>query len=233
MAVDTESLRAALTHASTAGLAVGFAAGFVFSFNVVAVAAIPVALGYVTKARAPRQALRLGGAFILGLLVTHAVLGVAAALGGEWVKNTMGRGWGLVLGPLLIALGLVWPGWIKLRLPWFSMRGRIVSGAGGAFLLAVPFSVAICPFCTPALLVMLTAAAGIGSVPFGFSLLLAFALGRSVPIALGAAGAGWLESLKVFTRWQKPFEIVGAVLLIASGLYLLNAYFILIPALAV
>lgn len=225
--MDIEFLRSALSEPTWFGLGVGFAAGLVFSFNTVAVAAIPVTLAYVTKAHAPRRALVLGSAFIAGLLVTHAVLGVAAALGGEWVKNVMGREWGLVLGPILIALGLLWPGWLKLRLPWFSVRGKIVSGPGGAFVLAIPFSVAICPFCTPALLVMLTSAAAIGSVSFGFALLLAFALGRSVPIVLGAWAVGWLESLKVFTRWQKAFEIAGGLALIGSGVYLINEYFFL------
>lgn len=223
--MDIEFLRTALSEPTWLGLGVGFVAGFVFSFNTVAIAAIPVTLAYVTKAHEPRRALRLGGAFIAGLIVTHVALGVAAALGGGWVKSVMGRWWGLVLGPLLIVLGLIWPGWLRFRLPWFSMRGRIVSGAWGAFALAIPFSVAICPFCTPALLVMLTSAAAIGSVPFGFALLLAFALGRALPIALGAWGVGWLESLKLFTRWQKAFEIVGALTLIASGVYLINEYF--------
>lgn len=225
--LDIESLRLALEQASLAGLTIGFAAGFVFSFNPVAIAAIPVTLAYVTQAHEPRRAVQLGGAFIAGMIVTHVVLGVVAALGGEWVGRVMGREWGLVLGPVLIALGLLWPGWIKLRLPWFSMRGRQVAGTWGAFALGIPFSVAICPFCTPALLVMLTAAAGIGSVPFGFALLLAFALGRAVPIILGAWAVGWLESLKALTRWQKAFEIAGGLTLVASGAYLINEYFFL------
>lgn len=225
--MDIEYLRLALEQASLGALAVGFAVGFLFSFNPVAVAAIPVTLAYVTKAREPRRALVLGGAFIAGMILTHVVLGVAAASGGEWVRKVMGREWGLVLGPLLIVLGLVWPGWLKLRLPWFSLRGGRVAGAWGAFALGIPFSVAICPFCTPALLVMLTAAAGIGSVSFGFALLLAFALGRAVPIALGAVGIGWLESLKALVRWQKAFEIAGGLTLIASGAYLINEYFFL------
>lgn len=225
--MDIEYLRLALEQASLGALAVGFAAGFLFSFNPVAVAAIPVTLAYVTKARAPRRAFVLGGAFIAGMILTHVVLGLAAASGGEWVRKVMGREWGLVLGPLLIALGLIWPGWLKLRLPWFSLRGGRVAGAWGAFALGIPFSVAICPFCTPALLVMLTAAAGIGSLPFGFALLLAFALGRAVPIALGAVGIGWLESLQALVRWQKAFEVAGGLTLIASGAYLINEYFFL------
>lgn len=223
--MDLETLHQAVSVPSAWAVGVGFLTGFVFSFNTVAIASIPVTLAYVTKAREPRRAVWLGAAFILGLLATHAVLGVAAGLGGGWVKDVMGRGWDLILGPLLIVLGLIWPGWIKIRLPWFALRGQVVSGAWGAFLLAIPFSIAICPFCTPALLIMLTAAGGIGSVPFAFALLLAFGLGRAVPIALGAAGAGWLESFKIFTRWQKPFEIAGALLLIVSGIYLISDYY--------
>ena len=226
--MDIESMRMALHEPSLFGLGLGFVAGFIFSFNPVAIAAIPVALAYVTKAREPRRAVRLGAAFIAGLVVTHIVLGVVAALGGGWVKAVMGRGWGLVLGPILIVLGLIWPGWLTLRLPWFSFRGRIVTGMGGAFLLASPFSVAICPFCTPALLVMLTATAAIGSVPFGIALLFAFAVGRAVPILLGAWGVGWLESLQVFARWQKTFEVIGGLTLLASGAYLLNEYFLIL-----
>ena len=225
--MDIESLRLALEQASLTGLAIGFAAGFIFSFNPVAIAAIPVTLAYVTKAHEPKRALRIGGAFIAGMIVTHVVLGAGAAMGGEWVKKILGREWGAVLGPILIVLGLMWPGWLKFRLPWFSMRAERVGGAWGAFLLGIPFSVAICPACTPALLVMLTAAAGIGSLPFGFALLLAFALGRSVPIILGAVSIGWLESLKLLTRWQNVFEIVGGLTLIASGAYLINEYLFL------
>jgi len=140
----------------------------------------------------------------------------------------MGRQWGLFLGPLLIVLGLLWPGWLKLRLPWISLRGRKVAGVWGAFLLGIPFSVAVCPFCTPALMVTLAAAAAIGSVPFGFALLLAFALGRSIPIALGAWGMGRLESLKMLSRHQKAFEVVAGITLILTGLYLLNEYFFII-----
>ncbi len=222
------SLRSALEQASLLGIGLAFLAGFIFSFNPVAFASIPMVLAYVTKAHEERRALQLGGAFIAGIVLTHVALGVAAALGGEWVKTVMGRQWGLVLGPLLIVMGLLWPGWLKLRLPWITLRGKRVAGVWGAFLLGIPFSVAVCPFCTPALMVALTAAAAIGSVPFAFVLLLAFALGRSIPIALGAWGMGWLESLKVLSRHQKGFEVVAGITLIMTGLYLLNEYLFIV-----
>lgn len=226
--LEKDALLATLQQAGFAAIGIAFLAGFVFSFNPVSFASIPVVLAYVTRAREKRQALSLGGAFIFGMIITHVALGMAAASGGEWAQSVMGRQWGLLLGPVLIVLGLVWPGWLKLKLPWLSMRGQKVSGHWGAFLLAIPFSIAICPFCAPALVVALTASAAVGSVAFGAVLLLAFAIGRSIPILLGAWSVGWLESLQVVGKHHHVFEIIGGVVLILSGLYMLNEYLFII-----
>jgi cytochrome c-type biogenesis protein len=230
--MDIDMLRQAVEQAGFASAGVGFLAGLFFSLNPVAVAAIPVSLAYVTRAREKRTAVLFGTMFILGLIVTHVLLGLVAGLGGLWIEALLGRYWGVVLGPLLILLGLLWPGWIKLPLPAASFRARRATGMWGAFALGVPFSVAICPVCTPALLVLLGTVAGIGSPLLGVVLLLAFALGRSVPIAVGAGAIGWLEHLKSLTRYQRTFEIAGGIALIATGLYMLNAFFIAVPALA-
>ena len=194
--MDAEALRQAVAQASFGALWVGFVTGFVFSFNPVALAAIPVSLAYVTTSRTPRQATLYGGLFVLGMILTHVALGLAASLGGGWVQHLLGRAWGVVLGPLLIVLGLIWPGWLRLPLPALKLRAKPVTGAWGAFALGVPFSVAICPFCTPALIV------------------------------------GWLENLSGLRRFHKVFEIIGGILLILSGLYMLNAYFVVVPGLA-
>ena len=228
LGVDRAALEATLFTPGWAGLGMAFAAGFVFSFNPVSFASIPVVLAYVTKAHEEKRAVLMGGAFVAGMVVTHVVLGMAAALGGGWAREVMGREWGLVLGPLLIVLGLMWPGWLRLRLPWRGMRGWRAAGFWGAFALGVPFSVAVCPFCTPALLVALTASAAVGSLLYGSALLLAFALGRSIPIMLGAWSMGWLESLRVLSRHQRLLEVAAGVVLILTGLYLLNEYFFII-----
>jgi cytochrome c-type biogenesis protein len=238
--IDPAAMKAVLAEASPAGIGLGFLAGLIFSFNPVSFASIPVVLAYVTLSQdkahntphntphKEMRAVQLGAAFVAGMLVTHSLLGAAAALGGDWAQKIMGREWGLLLGPLLILLGLMWPGWVKIRLPWLALRGKKVSGPWGAFLLGIPFSVAVCPFCTPALLVTLTASAAIGSVPFGAALLLAFAVGRSIPIIIGAWSMGWLESLNMLARHQKTVEIVAGLTLIATGLYLLNEYLFII-----
>ncbi len=226
--LSTSSVKTILAEPSIAGIALGFIVGLVFSFNPVSFAAIPVILAYVTKAHERKRAMMMGVAFVLGMVVIHVILGVGAAFGGEWVKSIMGRFWGVILGPVLIVLGIMWPGWLKIRLPWFSMKGRSVVSLWGAFLLGIPFSIAICPFCSPALVVMLAASAAIGSVSFGFFLLLAFALGRGIPVMIGAWSVGWLESIRGYTRYQKMFETAAGIVLILSGLYMLNGYFFIL-----
>jgi cytochrome c-type biogenesis protein len=230
--MDPTSLQAALEQAGVPALAVGLLAGFLFSFNPVALAAIPVSLGYVTKAGEPRRAIFYGGMFVFGMIVTHALLGLVAGLGGGWVQQLFGRAWGLVLGPLLIVLGAVWLGWVRIRIPVPRFMAQRVSGPWGAFWLGAPFSVAVCPVCTPTLLIMLGVSAALGSALYGLALLVAFALGRALPILIGAAAIGWLERLKPLHVAQKSFERFGGVVLILAGVYMLNAYFIFIPALA-
>ena len=231
--MDTETLQQAAQHAGLLALAAGFLAGLAFSFNPVALASIPVSLAYVTKAGSARQSALFGATFTAAMVIAQTLLGFIAGLGGAWAASLVGRQWGLVLGPVLIVLGLMWPGWIRLPLPSFMPRVKRPTTLLGAFALGAVFSVAVCPVCTPALVILLGSAAGIASPLFGAILLLAFGLGRAIPILLGACAVGWLESLRVLTKWQKGFEIVGALMLIASGLYMLNAYYFWIPTLAI
>ncbi len=231
--MDIEQLRAVAQQASIASLAIGFTTGFLFSFNPVALAAIPVSLAYVTKSHEQRVALHYAAAFVVGMLLVHAALGAIAGLGGLWVQKLFGRYWGVVLGPSLILLGLAWPGWIKLPIPRIAVRARRATSAWGAGALGAAFAVAVCPVCTPTLVVLLGVAAGVGSIVFGALLLLAFAIGRAAPIFFGGWAVGALEAMKPLARHQRAFEIVGAIALVLSGLYMLNAFFLLVPELAV
>ena len=174
---------------------------------------------YVTKARARPQGVQFEAMFILGMLVTHAVLGFAAGLGGQWVESLLGRAWGVLLGPLLILLGMMWPGSVCLPIATLGACARPPVGAWGALLVGDPLSIAVCPLCTPALVVLLGVVVGLGTPWFGLVLLLAFALGRAVPLALGAAADGWLENLRRLAGYRRVFEMAGGLTLVASGLY--------------
>lgn len=230
--MDAETLRHAVEQAGFAAVGIAFLAGLVFAFNPVSLASIPVSLAYVTRGRDRNQGLLFGGTFILGMILTHVVLGLMAGLGGLWVSSLLAREWGLILGPLLIVLGLMWAGWLRIPLPPFGFRATRPSAAWGAFLLGIPFAIAVCPVCTPALVVLLGVTAGLGSVLLGVVLLLAFALGRAVPLAIGAFAVGYLENLHALSRYRRGFEIAGGLTLIAMGVYLLNAVLFWVPKLA-
>src|SRR5438876_513412 len=230
--MDAEALRQAVENAGLAAAGVAFLAGLLFSFNPVALASIPVSLAYVTRGRDKSQALLFGAMFILGMILIHVALGLIAGLGGKWAAEVTGRAWGLFLGPLLIVLGLMWAGWLRVPLPSFGFRATRPTAAWGAFLLGIPFAIAVCPVCTPALLVLLGVTAGLGSAVLGVVLLLSFALGRAVPIAIGAVAISWLENLHGLSRYRRAFEIAGGLMLIAMGLYMLNAVLFWVSALA-
>lgn len=229
MAVELETLRLLASQSVVAASSISLLAGLFFSLSPLAIAALPVPLAYVTRAREPREAVRYGLAFIAGLIAAHAVLGGIAGLGGQGVQALAGRWWALLLGPWLIVLGLLWPGWIKLRLPALGFKAKRVASGWGAFALGIPFSVAICPSCAPALVVLLGAAAASGSPLFGAAMLTSFAIGRAIPLALAAAAMEWIEQMKPLGRFRRTFELAGSVLLMLTGLYLLNGYFVFFP----
>ncbi len=79
--MEPDALRQAVEQAGIAAVGVGFLTGLVFSFNPVALASIPVSLAYVTRARERKQAILFGAMFIVGMLITHAALGLTAGLG--------------------------------------------------------------------------------------------------------------------------------------------------------
>lgn len=231
--MEGEALRQAVEAAGPFALVVALVAGLAFSFNPVALTAIPVALAYVTKARRQEQAVLLGTVFVVAMLATHVLLGAIAGIGGSWIEAAIGNWWNLLIGPLLIVLGLMWPGWLRIPLPAFALRARRPSGPLGAMLFGAVFSVAICPICTPALLILIGVALASGSPLFGALLLLAFAMGRALPVAAGAWVVGWARERRWLAAYRRGFEIAGALVLVMSGFYMLNAYFYWLPSLAV
>lgn len=231
--MEGEALRQAVEAAGPLALAIALVAGLVFSFNPVALAAVPVALAYVTKARRPEQAAVFGAAFVAAMLATHVLLGAVAGVGGNWIEAVIGNWWNLAIGPLLIVLGLIWPGWVRVPLPAIAVRAKRPSGPLGAVLFGAVFSVAICPICTPALLVLIGVALASGSPLFGGLLLLAFAVGRAIPVAAGTWVVGWARQRPRLAAWRRGFEIAGGLVLVMSGFYLLNAYFFWVPSFAI
>jgi cytochrome c-type biogenesis protein len=72
--LDGDSLRLAVEALGPVALGIGFLAGLTFSFNPVALAAIPVSLAYVTRTRERNEVMKLGATFVVGMLLAHVAL---------------------------------------------------------------------------------------------------------------------------------------------------------------
>lgn len=68
-----------------------------------------------------------------------------------------------------------------------------------------------------------------GSPLFGAAILTSFAVGRAIPLALAAVALEWIEQLNPLARFRRSFEMTGSLLLIVTGLYLLNGYVAFFP----
>ena len=116
-----------------------------------------------------------------------------------------------------IVMGLAWPGWIRLPISQIPLRARQTASTWGAVALGASFSVAVCPACTPALVVLLGIAAGLGS-PLFSAAATSLRVGRAVPPVLGASAIGWLDGCaRLRSLRQRVLEIAGGLGLILSG----------------
>lgn len=215
-----------VANGSALSFGLAFLAGLVLSFNPGSFPTIPVAVGYFASgARDPGHALRLAGALVAGMSAADVLLGVLFAGAGQLAVATFfGPKWGLVIGPVLVLLGLRWLNLVRFRVPILVPRGRKTATYPGAFLLGVPFSLAVCPFCVPALITILTVAAATGRVWYSAGLLLAYSTGRGVPVLAASAGLGALEHLRGMERFVPWVEKGGGALLVAAGGYMVWSY---------
>ncbi len=177
-----------------------------------------------------RLALASGVLYTAGRTLAYVALGAAAVwslLSMVAVSTFLQESLPRLLGPLLIVLGLLLLGVVKLSLPGVGFSERLRrwvdrSGVWGAGLLGIVFALSFCPV-----------SAGLffgGLVPLatehGSPILLpaAFGVGTALPVAafavLLAAGVGWLgaalDKVQVVERWARP---VTALVVLAVGVY--------------
>ena len=164
-----------------------------------------------------RRSVFNSGAFVVGMAVAMALLGIAAALAGRVVSTGHWLRYAVAIIPLLMGLHIL--GWLRLPLPSFSTSEsnlKATSAFGVGFLL----SLVIAPCGTPVLAAVLSFAALKGNTYFGALLLFVYGLGAGIPLLIAASAssrlAQWLD-LGGYRRWVD--RGTGALLL-ALGFYL-------------
>lgn len=202
-----------------AGLVVGIAPG---SYPLAAVAVgFAAADGAHTQKTAASTAFRLSLGYVLGIVTIDAALGALFGLVGFMVLGALVAVMAYAyfgLSALLVIAGLALLRVIQIRFRLFSVTPRSAKTFGEAYGLGLAFGLTTCPACTPLILPVLIGASTTGDMLMGGALLLAFGLGRGVPILIAGTVAGrlarWTELMHA-TLWFE--KIVGIVLLVAAA----------------
>lgn len=187
---------------------------------------LPTAALVVSHVSAQTEVSRIRGfllslMFITGIAFTLSLLGLAAGMAGDFLFS-----WPIfkfAIAAILVVMGLWMLNIIKFNggpsiLQVTPERG---SGLLGAFLLGIPFGIAASPCTMPVTLSVLTFSATTGSALYGGIIMLAFAIGRSIPLLTVGTFTGLLAVTRRFASYQTIIQKVGGVLSIALALLIL------------
>ncbi|KKM09993.1 hypothetical protein SY88_15150 [Clostridiales bacterium PH28_bin88] len=217
-----EILPQAVTGRSPLVYVLVFSGGLLTSLSPCILSMIPVMMGYIGGYGEASRArgMLLSATFVLGLAVTFAVLGVAAAAFGK-VFGQIGRGWYYLMAAVAIVMGLHLLGVFRFNLPGLKSMPARAGGLGGAFLVGLFFGLVASPCATPVLAVIMIYVAGQGDLAYGGSLLFAYGLGHGLPLLVVGTFTAALKGLVAFRRFSQYITYGSGTVLIGVGLYIL------------
>lgn len=221
-------------------LLAALAGGLLTSASPCALAAVPVAVGFVGgQGGNPRRAWALSLAFVAGMNIALLVMGLMAARLGTLMGALPGA-WLVLVGMLICGVALwLWRADAACRRPglpaWWQQR-LAHSGYWGALVLGALIGTVMSPCATPALGAALTLA-GSGSALgastlWGAALLLAYGLGHSALLLLaGAVPSAASAMIARLARWEAwlPGRRVFAALMLLAGLWWVGQGFGIAP----
>ena len=167
--------------------------------------------------------------YVLGIVVTYSILGVAVASTGAVFGQIMANPWVVgFISLILVSLGLSMFGVFEIRLP-YAVQNRLntVGGTGfaGAFAMGTVAGVIAAPCTGPALAVVLTYIATTGSLFLGFWLMFTYALGMGLLFIGIGTFSGLLSALPRSGGWMYISENVFGIAIITMALYFLKDVF--------
>jgi cytochrome c biogenesis protein CcdA len=189
------------------------------------------AVSYVGRRVGSGRAVLLSGVlYTAGRSLVYLILGAASVWSlmsmvsvSSFLQGTFPR----LIGPIMIALGLLLLGVFEFTLPSLGVNEKLQkkvdrAGVWGAGVLGLVFALAFCPVSAGLFFGGLVPLAVDQSSPLVLPLV--YGLGTALPVivfaALLAVGAGWLgralDRVQVFERWARR---VTAVVFVGVGIY--------------
>jgi len=196
--------------------------GVVTSFTPCVYPMIPITVGFmggqVGNSRPRTVALLL--CYVLGISVTYAALGAAAALTGATFGTFANNPWVYVVVAVVIGLfGLAMMDLFNLPLPRFltTSTGQARRGFAGAAAMGLTAGLVAAPCTAPVLGAVLVYVASQQNVVFGVALLFVFALGLSTLLVAVGLFTGLVANLPASGPWMERMKRgFGAVMVVVA-----------------
>ena len=212
-----------------------FGFGLLLSLTPCVFPMIPILSGIIAgqKKLTKTSGFLLALAYVLGMAITYALAGVAAALSGTLISNALQNPWALGIGALVfVALALSMFGFFELQLPnaiqskFSDTANRMKGGSvAGVFTMGALSAVIVGPCVAPPLAAALAFIAQTGNTVLGGTALFVLALGMGVPLLLIGLSAGAV--LPKAGGWMNAVKYFFGVLMLAIAIYLISP---IIPA---
>jgi len=166
--------------------------------------------------------------FMLGTTTALVILGAVAGFVGQVAQNALGKYWKVFAGLIAIFVGVA-----ALKLLPFKLPARKTEGkprpkgffGAAAFGLVMGGGVSVASLaCNPGIFIVLGVAVLQGYTLWGMAIMAAYAVGFSLPLAVIMLGVSFGKSAIKAKRTESAMRIIGGVLLIIAGFYLLETF---------
>jgi len=167
-------------------------------------ASIPLIVAYVggqKRAVEPRQAAVYSVLFAVGLFITIALIGIICALLGRMLGD-VGNYWQILIGAILIWVALGMLGIEKCSMSGSLLYKLNLRGFVGAFALGLAYGI-LSGSCTFGFIAPILAIITVqGKIATGILLIVLFAVGHCLPIAIAGSSTAAVRKLMENSAWQ-------------------------------
>ena len=204
-----------------------FGAGLVTSLTPCIYPMIPITAGILSGASAGQSSrartARLTLAYVTGLALFYAILGLIAGLSGSLFGTVSASPWArLAIGNLLLVFGLAMLDVIPISAPQGLMRWAGGLGGGSypaVFLLGATSGIVAAPCGAPAFAAVLTWVASTRSGVLGFVYLFVFSLGMTALLVVVGLFSGTVATLPKAGIWMVWIKRAAGVIMLAMAEY--------------
>lgn len=168
-----------------------------------------------------------GVAFLIGAIISMAVIGGIIGYAGGLISNSIGSYWKIAAGLVCVFFGLYSMDLLPFKMPAISIdtskrKTGIISAIIFGLTVGGLFS-AMNSCCNPLFPIILAASFVKGSMAWGLVILTVFALGYSLPLAVAIVGVrfGLGKMSGTMTKLGTSIKYIGGILLIVMGFYFL------------